>query len=110
MNPSPYGAIKRTATSPQTNIATVVRNPFICCYPESLKLCRLSVRVKSVTAVDALDHVVWAVNPRHDTLDGLSTYIAHSATSYLTPLEIACRLDFPLNGPLSPFTPKLAIT
>ena len=50
-------------------------------------------------AVDALDHVVWAVNPRHDTLDGLATYIAHSATSYLTPLDIACRLDFPFEWP-----------
>lgn len=49
--------------------------------------------------VDALDHVVWAVNPQHDSLDGVANYIAHSATSYLTPLDIACRLDLPIEWP-----------
>ncbi len=49
--------------------------------------------------VDALDHVVWAVNPQHDSLDGVANYIAHSATSYLTPLDITCRLDLPFEWP-----------
>ncbi len=44
----------------------------------------------------ALDEVVWAVNPRHDTLPSLAEYLGICATSYLGPLEITCELDAPL--------------
>jgi|GEM_PF-2511217 len=49
--------------------------------------------------VDALDQVVWAVNPLHDTLNGLAEYLAYAASSYLTPLDIKCRLDAPFDWP-----------
>ncbi len=45
----------------------------------------------------ALDEVVWAVNPRNDTLPSLAEYLGICATSYLGPLEITCRLDAPLD-------------
>lgn len=50
-------------------------------------------------AVDALDQVVWAVNPLHDTLAGVAEYLSHTASSYLTPLNISCRLDIPFDWP-----------
>ncbi|HEY2342959.1 MAG TPA: ATP-binding protein, partial [Chthoniobacteraceae bacterium] len=50
-------------------------------------------------AAAALDEVVWAVNPRNDTLLSLVEYLGMCATNYLGPLEINCRLDSPLEWP-----------
>jgi signal transduction histidine kinase len=49
--------------------------------------------------VDALDQVVWAVNPLNDTLTGVAEYLPYLATSYLTPLNVICRLDSPFDWP-----------
>lgn len=58
---------------------------------------RLAVNTRE--AVDALDQVVWAVNPLNDTLAGLVEYLSYLATSYLTPLNVNCRLDVPFDWP-----------
>ena len=50
-------------------------------------------------AVASLDEVVWTVNPRHDTLASLAEYLGQCASSYLGPLEIACRIAAPLEWP-----------
>jgi signal transduction histidine kinase len=42
-----------------------------------------------------MDEIVWAVNPRHDSLDGLVTYISQFAQEYLTLAGVQCRLDVP---------------
>jgi len=55
--------------------------------------------VNTRQTVDALDQVVWAVNPLHDTLAGVAAYLSHTACSYLMPLNIACRLDLPFAWP-----------
>jgi signal transduction histidine kinase len=41
----------------------------------------------------AMDEIVWALNPRHDHLPALVSYLAHSAREYLEPLGIQCRED-----------------
>lgn len=46
-------------------------------------------------AVAALDEVVWAINPRKDTLANVADHLCHCATEYFRPLEIACRLEAP---------------
>lgn len=46
-----------------------------------------------------MDEIVWAVNPRQDTLDGLVTYICQFAQEYLTMAGIHCRLDVPEHLP-----------
>ena len=46
-----------------------------------------------------VDEIVWAVNPRQDTLDGLVTYICQFAQEYLTMAGIQCRLDVPEHLP-----------
>ena len=50
--------------------------------------------------VASLDEVVWAVNPKNDTLPSLAGYLEQCATGYLGPVEIACRLDAPFEWPL----------
>jgi signal transduction histidine kinase len=50
-------------------------------------------------AVKSLDEIVWAVNPRNDTLAHLIDYVNQSAFAYLRLAEIRVRLDFPDNIP-----------
>jgi len=50
-------------------------------------------------AVKALDEIVWAVNPRNDTLSHLLDYAGQFAVDYLRLAGIRCRLDFPENIP-----------
>jgi signal transduction histidine kinase/ligand-binding sensor domain-containing protein len=52
-------------------------------------------------AVTSLDEIVWAVNPRNDTLAHLVDYAGQYATSYLRAAGIRCRLDVPEEMPAS---------
>ena len=47
----------------------------------------------------AMDEIVWAVNPRHDTLEGLTSYLEKFAQDLLAAAGIRCRLDMPLEFP-----------
>lgn len=47
----------------------------------------------------AMDEIVWAVNPTHDTLDSLVTYLGRFAQNFLSAAAIRCRLDVPVNLP-----------
>lgn len=47
----------------------------------------------------AMDEIVWAVNPRHDTLDSLVTYLGRFAQQFLSSVGVRCRLDVPLYLP-----------
>ncbi len=49
--------------------------------------------------VQAMDEIVWAVNPKHDTLDSLANYLASYAQDYLDLAGIRCRLDLPVDLP-----------
>ena len=48
---------------------------------------------KAHTLVGALDEIVWAVNPRHDTLASLADYLAAFAAEFLHSTGLALRLD-----------------
>lgn len=47
----------------------------------------------------AMDEIVWAVNPRHDTLDSLTNYVARFAHDFLSAAHIRCRLDATMSVP-----------
>lgn len=50
-------------------------------------------------AVKSLDEIVWAVNPRNDTLSNLIDYICQFAADYLRAAGIRCLLDVPEHNP-----------
>jgi signal transduction histidine kinase/ligand-binding sensor domain-containing protein len=50
-------------------------------------------------AIKSLDEIVWAVNPRNDTLAHLIDYAGQFAVDYLRLADIRCRLDFPEQSP-----------
>jgi signal transduction histidine kinase/ligand-binding sensor domain-containing protein len=52
----------------------------------------------------SMDEIVWAINPQHDTLDSLASYLGNFAQEYLVSLHIRCRLDVPLHLPHWPIT------
>jgi signal transduction histidine kinase/ligand-binding sensor domain-containing protein len=43
--------------------------------------------------VMALDEIVWAVNPRHDSFNSLGNYLCRYAQGFLEPTSIRCRLE-----------------
>src|SRR6266404_1665560 len=47
----------------------------------------------------AMDEIVWAVNPKYDTLDSLAAYISRFAQQYLGTAAIRCRLKMPVQLP-----------
>ncbi len=50
-------------------------------------------------AIKSLDEIVWAVNPRNDTLAHLLDYAGQFAVDYLRLAGIRCRLEFPEQTP-----------
>lgn len=44
----------------------------------------------------AMDEIVWAVNPRHDTLDSVVGYLSRFAHEFLQTANIRCRLHMPM--------------
>lgn len=57
---------------------------------------------KAQMLVTALDEIVWAVNPRHDTVASFVDYLAASIGESLEAARIALRLDLPSELPAVP--------
>jgi signal transduction histidine kinase/ligand-binding sensor domain-containing protein len=55
----------------------------------------------------SMDEIVWAVNPQHDTLDSLASYLGNFAQEYLVSLGIRCRLEVPLHLPHWPINAEM---
>ena len=47
----------------------------------------------------AMDEIVWAVDPQHDTFEGLMDYISAYAEDFLRVAGIRCRMDLPVSLP-----------
>jgi signal transduction histidine kinase len=50
---------------------------------------------KSRALVNALDEIVWAVDPERDTLASVARYLASYAEEYLAGLKVACHVQIP---------------
>ena len=51
------------------------------------------------TLTKAMDEIVWAVDPQHDTFNGLMDYVSAYAEDFLRVAGIRCRMDFPMTLP-----------
>ena len=58
---------------------------------------------KARDLLGAMDEVVWAVNPRRDTLRDFSVYVCQYATKFLEAAGIRCRLDVEPQMPATAF-------
>jgi signal transduction histidine kinase/ligand-binding sensor domain-containing protein len=57
---------------------------------------------KSREMVSLIDQIVWAVNPKNDTLEQLATYICNFAEQYFRDSVTRCRIDIPEEIPPCP--------
>jgi signal transduction histidine kinase len=58
---------------------------------------RISGSARQLTR--AMDEIVWAVDPQHDTFNGLMDYISAYAEDFLRVAGIRCRMDLPTTLP-----------
>lgn len=52
--------------------------------------------------IQRFDQIVWAINPRHDTLESFAQYLTIRATKYFENTGLACHLDIPSQLPSVP--------
>jgi len=58
-----------------------------------------NIASKAQSLVSTLDEIVWAVNPRHDTLASLAEYLAAFASDLFSAAGIRLRVDIPREFP-----------
>jgi signal transduction histidine kinase/streptogramin lyase len=63
-----------------------------------VQLDRISDAARDLTR--AMDEIVWAVDPQHDTLASLMDYISAYAEDFLRTANIRCRIDLPATLPM----------
>jgi signal transduction histidine kinase len=56
----------------------------------------------ALTITRKLDEIVWAVSPRHDTIESVSHYLCGFAEENLGSAGISCRFDLPRTYPVRP--------
>jgi signal transduction histidine kinase/ligand-binding sensor domain-containing protein len=64
------------------------------------------IRRKTDRIVRVLDEIVWAVNPRHDSVASLADYLSGSAREFLRAAGITLRLDVQRKLPAIPLSPE----
>jgi signal transduction histidine kinase len=74
--------------------------------PQTLKnLDQICTTARQLTR--AMDEIVWAVDPQHDTLDSLASYLGILIHEQTADSGIRCRLDFPVHLPVWPVTAEV---
>ncbi|MFT3831014.1 MAG: two-component regulator propeller domain-containing protein [Opitutaceae bacterium] len=71
----------------------------------STLLARIYAAAREMTR--SLDEIVWAVDPKHDTLDSLVDYMGKFAHALLSAAQVRCRLDLPVEVPPRPLTAEV---
>ena len=66
---------------------------------EDLKTLFRAISVKARGLVTALDIIVWAVDPKDNSLESVADYLGDFASEYLSHSGIACRFDIPVALP-----------
>ncbi|MGC3957797.1 MAG: ATP-binding protein [Verrucomicrobiota bacterium] len=57
--------------------------------------------------IQSLDEIVWAINPRHDSLESLANYLSQFAQEHLTLAGVRCVLDVPTVLPAVPLSAEI---
>ncbi len=70
--------------------------------PEELREQTREIAARARQMVTALDEIVWAVNPKHDTVSSLATYFCQFAQHFLAATPIRCQLEVARDLPPSP--------
>lgn len=60
---------------------------------------RQTIAATAHDTIRAMDEIVWAINPRNDTLKEMADYLVYFTNDFLGSTTIACKLEVPLNLP-----------
>jgi signal transduction histidine kinase len=63
--------------------------------------------VTASRTIQSLDEIVWAINPKHDTLESLANYLSRFAQEFLSVAGIRCVLDVPTVLPTVPLSAEV---
>ena len=85
-------------------LTTLVKSPTTSAEEKDRYLDDLSETARLM--VTSLDEIVWAVNPRNDTIASLASYFGAYAQRLLDLASIACGLDIAEDLPERPLDPK----
>ena len=66
-----------------------------------------SISEASREVLHSLDEIVWAVNPRNDTLEHLASYVGQYAQEYFQMTGIECEMDIPRQLPPYPLSSQV---
>lgn len=66
-----------------------------------------AIAASSNELVQDVDAIVWAVNPRHGTLESLARYLSRFAEEFLTAAAMRLRLSVPVDLPNSELSPEM---
>jgi len=66
-----------------------------------------SIATTSRELLQTLDEIVWAVNPRNDSLEHLAAYLSHYAAEYFQNTEVQCEMRLPRDLPHVPLSAEL---
>lgn len=70
--------------------------------PERMREHLGHITTKAREMVTALDEIVWAVNPKHDSVAALGQYFSEYAQQFLQPTSLRCRIEVADNLPAHP--------
>jgi signal transduction histidine kinase len=85
-------------------LTTLVRSPATSVEEKQRYLTELTETARRM--VTSLDEIVWAVNPRNDTIASLASYFGSYAQRLLDLASISCGLDIAHDLPNHPLDPK----
>jgi len=63
--------------------------------PEEIKLGLAQISETSREVTQGMNHIVWALDPKNNTAEGLIVYIRGFAFAYLEPTSVECLFDLP---------------
>ena len=66
-----------------------------------------NISLRTRTAVQTVDGIVWAINPHNDTLNNLANYLVQFAEEFFNLTPIRCRLGVPAELPQIPISTQL---
>jgi ligand-binding sensor domain-containing protein/signal transduction histidine kinase len=75
--------------------------------PDELQNQIVSISDASREVLHSLDEIVWAVNPKNDTLEHVASYVGQYALEYFQMTGIQCELDMPAKLPPHPLSSQV---
>ncbi len=73
--------------------------------PPNSEVNRIYSTARAMT--NAMDEIVWAINPRHDSLESVAAYFAEFVEEFLSPTGLKFRLEIPLLLPQWPVSAEV---